>query len=304
MSKITRRAFAASLAASAVAAAAPKAAFAVRKRNIHVGHTCITWVPYNSMVDQAIQDVAKLGYYGFETFGEVLVQQEAKGGLEPVLKANHLPLISAYCTLNLVDPTKRKEQMQKAATFAGLIKKYNGRIFVVGPNPVDRRTYKYEDHKANILSTLNEAGKIVSDHGIMPVLHPHTGTCIIDGQETYSTLDAMDTRYVKFGPDVGQLTKAGEDALAIVKKYLPLVEHMHLKDWNGKDPHLLGYCPLGQGKVNVPGILDLMEGRKIRGMVMVELDNNPRDPDPVSPYHLAEESKKYLESLGVQFRTT
>jgi len=299
--KMTRRTFAGSLAASAVAAATPKSLFAARKRNIHIGHTGITWV--NSDVDQAIQDVGKQGFYGFETFGQVLVSEEPKGGLGRILDANHLPLISAYCTLNLTDPSKRKDQMALAATWAGLIKKYNGRIFVLGPNQVDRRTYKYEDHKANIISTLNEAAKVVTDHGITPVLHPHTGTCIIDGNETYTTLATADTRYLKFGPDVGQLTKGGENALQVVKDHLALVEHMHLKDYNGKDPHLLGYCPLGQGEVNIPGILDLMEGRKIKGMVMVELDNDPRDPSPIPPIKLVEESKAYLETIGVKFRT-
>lgn len=299
--KMTRRAFAGSLAASAVAAATPKSLFAARTRNIHIGHTGITWV--NSEVDQAIQDVASQGFYGFETFGQVLVNEEPKGGLGRLLDTNHLPLISAYCTLNLTDPSKRKDQMALAATWAGLIKKYNGRIFVLGPNQVDRRTYKYDDHKANIISTLNEAAKVVTDHGITPVLHPHTGTCIIDGNETYTTLDAVDTRYLKFGPDVGQLTKGGENALQVVKDHLSLVEHMHLKDYNGKDPHLLGYCPLGQGEVNIPAILDLMEGRKIKGMVMVELDNDPRDPSPTPPVKLVEESKAYLEKIGVKFRT-
>ncbi len=299
--KMTRRTFAGSLAASAVAAATPKSLFAARKRNIHIGHTGITWV--NSEVDQAIQDVGRQGFYGFETFGQVLVSEEPKGGLGRILDASHLPLISAYCTLNLTDPSKRKDQMALAATWAGLIKKYNGRIFVLGPNQVDRRTYKYEDHKANIISTLNEAAKVVTDHGITPVLHPHTGTCIIDGNETYTTLATVDTRYLKFGPDVGQLTKGGENALQVVKDHLALVEHMHLKDYNGKDPHLLGYCPLGQGEVNIPGILDLMEGRKIKGMVMVELDNDPRDPSPTPPIQLVEQSKTYLEKIGVKFRT-
>ena len=298
--KITRRSFAGGLAASALAAATPKSLFAARHRNIHIGHTGITWV--NSEVDQAIQDCGKLGFYGFETFGQVLVSEEPKGGLGRLLDANHLPLISAYCTLNLTDPSKRKDQMVRAATWADLIKKYQGRIFVLGPNQVDRKTYKYAENKANIISTLNEAAKVVTDHGVTPVLHPHTGTCIIDGEETYSTLDAMDSRVLKFGPDVGQLTKGGEDALKIVKDYLPMVEHMHLKDYNGKDPHLLGYCPLGQGEVNIPAILDLMEGRKIKGMVMVELDNDGRDPSPTPPYQLAEQSKTYLEKIGVKFR--
>jgi len=121
--------------------------------------------------------------------------------------------------------------------------------------------------------------------------------------ETYAVLDAVDTRHLKFGPDVGQLTKGGQDAVKVVKDYQSLVQHMHLKDYNGKDDHLVGYCPLGQGQVNVPAILDLMEGRKISGMVMVELDNlDARNPDPIPSATLARQSREYLSSIGVQFR--
>ncbi|MBT9330816.1 sugar phosphate isomerase/epimerase family protein [Paracidobacterium acidisoli] len=301
-SKMTRRTFTTRLAASAVAAATlPETLFAATHRNIHIGHTGITWL--NSQVEQAIQDVAKLGFYGFETFGEVLAAEEAKGGIGRVLEQNKIPLISGYCTLNLTDPEKRRDEMAKAVAWCKLIKKYNGRIFVLGPNQVHRDTYVYADHKANIVSTLNEAAKVVQDQGLTPVLHQHTGTCVMTRDETYATLDAVDTHVLKFGPDVGQLTKGGVNAVQVVKDYLPLVQHMHLKDYNGKDDHLLGYCPLGQGQVDVPAILDLLKGRKLSGMVMTELDNDPRNLSPTPPIELVEQSKTYLKKIGVKFRT-
>ena len=297
---ITRRTFAKQLAVGAAIVAMPGSLFAAKSRNIHIGHTGITW--QNSNIDQAIRDVAKLGFYGFETFGDVLNKKEADSGYEELLGENHLPLISAYCTLNLTDAEKRKDEIAKAVAWAKLIKKYNGRIFVLGPNPVKRDSYDYAAHKSNIISTLNEAAKAITDEGITPVLHQHTGTCVESRDETYATLDAADTRYLKFGPDVGQLTKGGADAAKVVKDYLPLVQHMHLKDYNGVDNHLLGYCPLGKGKVNVPAILDLMAGRKLKGMVMGELDNDWKDMSPTPSYQLVEQSKTYLQSIGVKFR--
>jgi diguanylate cyclase (GGDEF)-like protein len=36
------------------------------------------------------------------------------------------------------------------------------------------------------------------------------------------------------------------DALQVVKDFLPILKHMHLKDFAG-GPHFAGYCPLGQG---------------------------------------------------------
>jgi inosose dehydratase len=288
------------LAALGVATAVlPPVLSAKKKRNIQIGHTGITWP--NDIV-QAITDTGNLGFYGFETFGDVLTKWESQGGLQPMLEQHHLPLISGYCTVNLTDSSKRKDEMDKAVAWSKLIKKYNGFIFVLGPNQVKRADYDFAANKANIVATLNEAAKVVCDQGLTPVLHQHTGTCVESRDETYAVLDAVDTKYLKFGPDIGQLTKGGSDAVQVVKDFLPLVQHMHLKDYNGLDPHLLGYCPLGEGKVNIPAILDLMAGRKIHGMVMGELDNDPKDLSPTPPVDLVKKSKVYLETFGVTFR--
>jgi inosose dehydratase len=297
----TRRSFLVQSAlAAATSAALPGMLFAEKTRRIQIGYTAITWM--NADVADAIQEVAKLGFHGFETFGDVLDTWEPKGGLEPVLRKDKIPLISAYCTMNLTDSSKRQEQVAKAIAWAKLIKKYKGRVFVLGPNQVDRSSYDFSSNKATIVSTLNEVAKAVSDQGITPVLHQHTGTCVETCDETYATLDAIDTDHLKFGPDVGQLMKGGADPVKVVKDYLPLVQHMHLKDFNREDKHLLGYCPLGKGRVDVPAILDLMAGRKISGMIMVELDNDPKNISPIPPQKLAEDSQLYLKFIGVRFR--
>lgn len=299
---ISRRAFAKNMGAlMATAALSTPAVFAERSRKVHIGHTGITWS--NADVDQAIRDVGGLGFYGFETFGEVLARKDAQGDLQQLLDSNHLPLVSGYCTINLTDATKRTDELAKALTFSRLIKKYGGRIFVLGPNQVKRETYNFASAKAGVVSMINEVAKTAAGEGLTPVLHQHTGTCVESREETYDVLHAADTNVLKFGPDVGQLTKGGADAVQVVKDFLPIVHHMHLKDYSGHDDHLLGYCPLGQGNVKIPAILDLMEGRQIRGMIMVELDNNPRDPSPVAPHDLAAESAKYLKSIGVKLRS-
>jgi inosose dehydratase len=77
---------------------------------------------------------------------------------------------------------------------------------------------------------------------------------------------------------------------------------MHLKDYNGANSHLLGYCALGQGKVDIPAILGLMEGKKIDGMIMGELDNDWGSPSSTPPLDLLRASKSYLQTLGVKFR--
>jgi inosose dehydratase len=299
--EITRRDFTKLLGMGAAAMASPIDLLAAKKRKIKIGHTGITWS--NKNIEEAISEVSSEGFYGFETFGEVFDAWESKpGGLGAVLQAKNLPLISAYCGMNLTDPEKRKDEVAKAVRWAGIVKKYGGEITVIGPNGVKRNTYDFAANKDNIVAALNDICQAVSDTGLTAVLHQHTGTCVESRDETYAVLEAVNTKVVRFGPDIGQLTKGGSDAVKVVTDFLPIVEHMHLKDWNGENPHLSGYCPLGQGKVDIPAILDLVQKKKkIKGMVMVELDNDGRTD--LVPLDLVKISKAYLVKLGVTFRS-
>jgi inosose dehydratase len=85
----------------------------------------------------------------------------------------------------------------------------------------------------------------------------------------------------------------------IVKDYLPLIRHVHLKDWVGGAPWA-GYCPLGQGKVDFPAILALLEQSPDLKIMMVELD--PGSNPPITPLETARISKEYLQKQGYAFQ--
>jgi inosose dehydratase len=284
------------------------------KLALHIGHTGLTWIPLggritppppvNPMVDPqyvqaAIRDIAELGFYGIELFGNQIEAMEAQGGVGALLEQHKLPLISAYCSTNLSDAAARKDAIAKTLDWAKLVKKYNGKVIVVGPNGVRRDSFDFKAHKNDIVATLNELGKAVTDMGLTPVLHQHTGTCVESRDETYAVMESVDSKVMKFGPDIGQLQKGGSDPVKVVKDFLPLVQHMHLKDYAG-GPEYLGYCPLGKGKVDIPAILSMMEGRTTAGLVMVELDSPPPQPAPAAEN--ARIAKAYLEKAGVTFR--
>ena len=298
---------------------------AQRRRNLKIGHTGITWVappaPRPAVADSAqraglgpsgprrvdpawieqiFKDVSSLGFYGLELFSFQIEGMEANGGLAPFIEKYSLPMISAYGGPNLLDPTQRQDSIAQCLVWAKLLKKYGGKVVVIGPNGVRRDSYNFSDHKDGIITTLNEFGKALTDIGLTGCLHQHTGTCIESRDETYAVMEAVDTRYVKFGPDIGQLQKGGSEPVQVVKDFLPIVNHMHLKDYNGGE-YFVGYCPLGQGKVNIPAVLDMMEGRTTAGMIMVELDGGRRMP--MTALEAATIAKGYLEKQGVVFRS-
>jgi inosose dehydratase len=297
---LDRRLFTKTLALGLAGAALPGVAAAQGKKRLAPGHTGITWGFSPADAERAIADVASLGFHGYESFGNVLEAWESKGGLDKLLTAAKLPLRSAYCPVNLTDPARLTDEIAKMVRWGNLIKKCGGTVSVIGPNNVKRQAYVFADHKSNIVAALNEIGKALDGIGVVGALHQHTGTCVETRDETYAVMDAVDTRYVKFGPDVGQLQKGGVDPVKVVKDFLPVVRHVHMKDWDG-GPHYEGYCPLGQGKVDIAALCDLLDTSGNDLMIMAELD--PTKGMPLAPLDAAKINKDALQKLGYAFRS-
>jgi inosose dehydratase len=285
------------------------------RRNLKIGHTGITWpggrlpgaggrggppAVSADAIEAIFKDVSGLGFYGLELFSWQIEGMEANGGLTPLVEKYKLPLISSYTGWNMIDPAERKNAIDSIVNTGRIVKKNGGKIIVFGPTSVNRQSYRFADHKSDIIASLNEGAKAIVDLGLTPVLHQHTGTCIESREETYAVMEAVDTRYLKFGPDIGQLQKGGSDPVQVVKDFLPIVQHMHLKDYAGGEA-FLGYCPLGQGKVDIPAILNMMDGRSMAGMIMVELDGTANMP--MAPLEAARVARSYLEGQQVGFRS-
>ena len=244
--------------------------------------------------------MASLGFHGFETFAAILEEWDKRGTIDQLLAAHRIPLVSVYATMQVVDPMARKEELEKLKRWATLLRKHGGRFIVLAPNSVKREDYTFQEHRANIVAALNEYAMAANDLGVGAGLHQHTGTAVESRDETYAIMETADTRHLKFAPDVGQLQKGGADAAQVVKDFLPITVHMHLKDFSGGE-HFAGYCPLGQGKVDLKSILDMIESANPNANIMVELDGSANMP--YTALETAQISRSYLEKLGYTFRT-
>jgi inosose dehydratase len=298
----TRRDFTATIFAGLGAAALPSLGRA-QTRRLKIGCTSLIWGALPRSPDNlapAVKDMASLGFHGFETFAAILEDWDKKGTIGELLAANRIPLVSVYATMQVVDPAVRKDELAKLVRWANVLKKHGGRFVVLAPNGVKREGYNFQEHRATIVAALNEYAMAVNDLGLGAGLHQHTGTAVETRDETYAVMEAANSKHLKFAPDVGQLQKGGSDAAQVVKDFLPITVHMHLKDFNG-GPHFAGYCPLGQGKVDLKAILDMVEGANPNANIMVELDGSSNQP--YTPLETAQISKAFLEKLGYTFRT-
>jgi inosose dehydratase len=308
MRTLNRRVFTQTLVASlgaGLGAAALPASLTAQTRKQKIGCTSLIWGALPRTPDNfeaALRDMAALGYHKAETFASIVEDWDTKGTLGDLLAKYPVPLVSGYETVKLTDTSTRKDDLAVVVRRAKILKKYGAKFMVLAPNGVgaNRAGYNFAEHKANIVSGLNEFAKAANDVGLGAGLHQHTNTAIETRDETYAVMEAVDTRHCKFAPDVGQLQKGGADAAKVIKDFLPITVHMHLKDFSGGE-HMGGYCPLGMGKVDLKAILGMMEGNPDAN-VMHELDGSSKMP--YTAHETARISKAYLETLGYTFKTT
>ena len=300
---LNRRDFAKTVVAGLGAAAFPSLAVA-QSRKLKIGCTALIWgalprTPEN--LTAAVRDMASLGFHGFETFASIVNDWDARGTLAALIDEHRIPLISGYATVQLTDTSTRKENLTQLIQWGKAVKKHGGRFMVLAPNGVTRGGYDFSRHKATIVAGLNDYAKAMNDLGLGAGLHQHTGTAVESRDETYAVMEAVDTRHCKFAPDVGQLQKGGADAAKVVRDFLPITIHMHLKDYKGWE-HFAGYCPLGEGKVDLEAILDMVEGANPNANIMHELDGSPNAP--YTPLQTAQIGVAYLQKLGYTFRAS
>lgn len=290
------KASAAAIAATAFPALTPAQSTNRRHR---IGHTGITWGYAPQNAEQAIADVARLGYHGFESFGSVIEYWESRGGIGALLEAAGLPLIGAYCPMILTDPAVRSAEVEKISRWGELIRKHGGRIAVIGPDNVDRSRFDFGASRGDIVAALDAIGLALADVGIVGALHQHTGSCITTRDETYFVMDAVDTGVVKLCPDTGEMLNAGLDPVTAIRDFLSIVAHVHIKDFDDGE-FSNGYCPVGTGRVDVAGVVELLESADHDFMIMAEL-NPDSDGRPAPPGELAARSRLSFESLGYAF---
>ena len=250
-------------------------------------------------LDEALKHMSELGYHSFETWGSVLEHHDKAGTLSAMIQKHGIPLRSAFMGVNVHDPSMLKESIAQVVRWGQVLKKHGGTFAVVNAGGVKREAFDFKQARPHIVSGLNEHGKALADIGLASGLHQHTGSAVDGPDEVYAVMEAVDSKVMKFAPDTGQLQKAGGDAAKMVKDFKSIVAHMHLKDYKGWE-HFQGYCSLGEGKVDLKGILDTMEAANPNANIMHELDGSSNQP--YTPRESAERSKTYLQTLGYKFK--
>jgi inosose dehydratase len=180
---------------------------------------------------------------------------------------------------------------------------------VTGRDGYDSRPELDADGWSALLSNLDRAAGRAAERGLMATLHPHVGTMVEKPDEVRRVLDGSE---IALCLDTGHLLIGGTDPAELARDAAARIGHVHLKDVtgsvaqkvaNGEMPFTQGvggglFRPLGQGDVDIAGVVAALEAADYRGWYVLEqdtiLDGPPRGEGPA---RAVRESLYYLRGL-------
>ncbi len=118
---------------------------------------------------------------------------------------------------------------------------------------------------------LDDVARVAESHGLVASFHPHLST-IVESPEQIQRL--FDRTPIRFCPDTGHLQAAGGDPVELVRTYRERIDYVHLKDLDASG----GFVPLGQGVLDVGGVLQVLRETDFDGWITVETDGWDGDP--------------------------
>jgi len=160
-----------------------------------------------------------------------------------------------------------------------------------------------------LLGNLDRLSRLAADRGVRAVLHPHVGTMVETGDDVQKVLAGSS---ISLCLDTGHLLIGGTDPAALTRQSPDRIAHTHLKDVDDglakrvqageltyTDAVRSGmYKPLGQGDVDIAGVVSHLEANGYSGWYVLEqdaiLDEEPRGEGPVADVRA---SAEYVRSV-------
>src|SRR3712207_1387249 len=170
----------------------------------------------------------------------------------------------------------------------------------------DAKPYFIDEEWTKLAEGLNKLGQLAADKGMKVVYHHHMGTGVQTTSEIDKLMEMTDPNLVYLLFDTGHLVFSGEDAMAVLKKYVNRIKHVHLKDVrpevveNVKLEKLSFLQAVNAGAFTVPGdgcidfepLFKVLAENNYEGYLLVEAE---QDPAKANPLEYAIKARKYIK---------
>jgi inosose dehydratase len=300
--------------------------------SMRVGNAPVSWAVYeadrpNPPFAKVLDEIASAGYQGTELgpYGYLPTDQAA---LARELESRKLALGSSFVPLPLEDASRRGQSVAAALKVASLLATQGvgelvladdedaARQGIAGRVPLDGSAGWSDAQWREACATVDAVARALRDElGMRVVLHHHAGTFVETPAEIERLLAGTDAELVGLLLDTGHCVYGGGDPLDVVKRYGARVRYLHLKDARADElQHVRSsevamgeawargvFCPLGDGVVDFPRVIEALRARGYSGWLIVEQDVVPDAQGRLvpEPFESAKRSRAYLRGLGL-----
>ncbi len=180
------------------------------------------------------------------------------------------------------------------------------------PLPVfDAKPRFTEDEWKRVVDGLNHLGAIAKQKGMQLTYHHHMGTGVQTTEEIDRLMEMTDPELVGLLYDTGHLVFSGEDHLAVLKKYVKRIKHVHLKNvrfdmlerarrekWSFLQAVRNGtFTVPGDGGLDFTPVFETLKNAGYTGWWVVEAE---QDPAKANPLEYALIARRYIrEKAGI-----
>ncbi|MEV4537895.1 TIM barrel protein [Asanoa sp. NPDC049518] len=252
-------------------------------------------------VERVLAEMAELGLTATELGPDGYLPADRAG----VLRRHGLEVAGGFVPVMLHDPTHDPlpALLPSLATWEGALVL----AAATGADGYDARPELDSDGWRTLLTNLDRIDEAVTERGVLATLHPHIGTMVEREEEVRRVLEGS---HIKLCLDTGHLLAGGTDPAALAREVPGRVAHVHLKDvdaaWAARvrsgevsytDAVRAGmYRPLGDGDVDVAGIVTTLTANGYAGWYVLEQDTM-LDEDPPAGEGPVLDVRRSLEHL-------
>jgi inosose dehydratase len=239
--------------------------------------------------EQAVVEIAAAGYQGFELFdGNLVAYEQRKDAFRSLLQETGLKLLAVYCGANFIYPDILPDELWRINRASAMASELGAKHLVVGGGAIRAAGIRDDDY-AWLADSLNQVMDIAQKNGLIANYHPHHGTIVATPEQITKIFTKTS---IGFCPDTGHILEAGGDPIEMIRTYGNRIPYIHLKDYgNG------GFLPLGQGQVDVRGVVEALQAVGYDGWITVELDMYAGPPKEA-----AEIAIRFLEQQGLLYQ--
>jgi inosose dehydratase len=235
--------------------------------------------------------------------------------LRTLLGSHGLGLVGGFLAVVLHDAAGQEAVVAEATAAAGLLKSGGAEVLVLaaatGLDGYDERPALTAEQWATLVATAGLIADRAAAIGVRTVLHPHVGTHVETRAEVQRFLADSD---LPLCVDTGHLLIGGTDPVELVRGHPHRVGHVHLKDVradlveqvrSGRVSYTEAvgqgiYVPLGDGDVDLPTMIKLLQDNDYHGWYVLEQDTALDEDDTGAdqlPRRATERSLAFLQSV-------